>query len=112
MLLVTHALNEHQQQFLRAQGLRIHDQHFAPNNLTEALLNLLYGQFMAEQNTGQTLQQAPGWLSQLPEERFSVVNRNEALSERLRWMATVFTQSPYAIVFDESPELRWEDYQQ
>lgn len=111
LLLVTDALNESQQQFLRTQGLRIHDQHFAPNNVTEALLNLLYGQFMAEQSNGQALQQAPGWLTQLPEERFIVVNRNPALSDNLPWTTSLFKPSPYAIVFDENPELRWEDYQ-
>lgn len=111
LLLVTNTLQENQRQFLRAQHFRVYDQHFVPNNPIEALLNLLYGQFMAEQNLGETLQQAPGWLSQLPKDRFAVVNRNAALSNSLPWASLELAQTPYAIVFDDAPELNWADYQ-
>lgn len=111
LLLVTNTLQDSQRQFFRAQHFRVHDQHFVPNNPIEALLNLLYGQFMAEQNLGETLQQAPGWLSQLPKGRFAVVNRNTALNNSLPWASLALAETPYAIVFDDAPELNWADYQ-
>lgn len=111
LLLVTSTLSVSQEHFLRAQQLRLHDQHFVPNNRVEALLNLLYGQFMAQQSNGESLQQAPGWLTQLPKERFAVINRSVALNTSLPWADNTFTNAPYAIVFDDTPELNWADYQ-
>lgn len=111
LLIVTGKLNEAQIQFLRSQQLRVHDQHFSPNNRTEALLNLLYGQFMAEQADDLTLQHAPAWLSQLPSERLSIINRNNALNSSLPWAANTFVATAFSIVFDDTPELNWQDYQ-
>jgi len=111
LLLLTESLTAQQLSFLHSQQLRAHEQHFAPNNNTEALLNVLYGQFMVEQNNGQALKQAPGWLAQLPPARLSVVNRNPALNSLLPWAATALQPTPFAIVFDATPELHWQDYQ-
>lgn len=111
LLLVSRTLDDAQRQFLRSEQLRLHDQHFVPNNSTEALLNLLYGQFMAEVPQEQVLQQVPGWLTQIPTERFAVINRNTDLNSSLPWADTGLTPHPYAIVFDDNLQLNWPDYQ-
>ncbi len=111
LLIISNTLSEQQVQFLRAQHLRVHDQHFIPNNSTEALLNLLYGRFMAEQSDSQALLQIPNWLTQVPTERVSVSNLNTEMASRLPWANNSFTNTPYAIVFDESPEQHWAHYQ-
>lgn len=111
LLLLTETLSAQQLSFLHSQQLRAHEQHFAPNNSTEALLNALYGQFMAEQDHGQPLQKAPGWLAQLPANHLSVVNRNPRLNNLLPWAATTPESTPFAIVFDATPEQHWQDYQ-
>lgn len=112
LLLVTSALTPEQITFVQKQQLRSHEQHFVPNNSKEALLNLLYGQFMAEKNT-QALMQPPGWLSQLPSGRLSVSNRSTALHTLLPWLdltQSAALSASFAIVFDDTPEQHWQDY--
>lgn len=111
LILLTDALDSTQANFLREQQLRPHEPHFVPNNTPEALLNVLYGQFMAEQKNRQALQVAPGWLAQLPADRLAIVNRNASLSEMLPWAAATLSTSPFAIVFDNDPQQNWHDYQ-
>ncbi len=112
LILFSAELSARQQAFLQQQQLRVHEQHFAPNNVTEALLNVLYGQFMADDNSKNALQQPPHWLTQLPEHRVAVVNRSNALQPLLPWAKQIPSLTPYTIVFDDNPELNWPDYQE
>lgn len=111
LLLVTDTLSDEQTAFFQAHHFRAHDQHFLPNNRTEALLNLLYGQFMASPDNKLTLTQSPSWLKQLPVALFSVVNRNNTLRPLLPWINDTVQSTPFTIVFDANPEQHWSDYQ-
>ncbi|WP_445427299.1 DUF3413 domain-containing protein [Alishewanella sp. HL-SH05] len=112
LLLFSQPLTESQINFFRQQQFRLHEQHFAPNNAPEALLNVLYGQFMVEASDTEALKQRPSWLSPSHSQAFSVVNRDPKLSALLPWATESTTFTPFSMVFDADPTQNWADYQQ
>ncbi|MDX1676859.1 DUF3413 domain-containing protein [Arsukibacterium sp.] len=113
LVLVTDHIAGDTADFLRQQGLRWHEQHFAPNNTTEALLHLLYGQFLLTENSQYQLNQAPAFIEQLPANTLHIHSKWPAISARLPWLSAVTeTETAIAnIVFDNSPDVNWTDYQ-
>ncbi len=110
-LIIVNQLTQQQQQWLSASGLRQLQQHFAPRNTDEALLNLLYGKFSAHAASAGQLRSPPGWLSQMPTDLVSISAAPGTTSAQLPWL----TQRPaaqFAIIFDQQPELHWQSYQQ
>ncbi len=112
LLLVTGLLTPQQREWVQQQRFRQMEQHFAPANSSEALLNLLYGQFMNTQQSAQLLAAPPAWLKQLPDNLVSIVRRQAEFPPQLGWLTENTALSQYAIVFDKAPELRWQEYQQ
>jgi hypothetical protein len=112
LLLVTASITAEQLALLQQHGLRSHDQHFAPNNAAEALLNLLYGQFKATADAVSALQMAPAWLNSVNASDVQVVNRTPALNSLLPWANTELTSARLNIVFDADFSRYWSEYQQ
>lgn len=112
LLLVTASITTEQLTLLQQQGLRSHDQHFAPNNAAEALLNLLYGQFKATADAASALQTMPAWLNSVNTSDVQVVNRTPELNSLLPWANTALTPARLNIVFDADFSRHWSEYQQ
>ncbi|WP_333606762.1 DUF3413 domain-containing protein [Arsukibacterium sp.] len=110
LILVSEQLSPSQVTFFRQQGFRLHDQHYAPSKPQEALLNLLYGQFLLDEQSLQQLQQAPSWLQQLPASLVSIHTQSKALASELSWLMPM-PAAPFSVVFDDEPELRFANYQ-
>ncbi|MDX3773712.1 DUF3413 domain-containing protein [Chromatiaceae bacterium AAb-1] len=111
LLLVTGLLSPEQRQWFDQQRFRQMEQHFSPSNSSEALLNLLYGQFMNTQQSAQLLASPPGWLKMLPEGLVSIHRRQPEFPAQLSWLTSGAPLTSYAIVFDKAPEQHWQDYQ-
>lgn len=111
LLLVSQTLSITQQQQLTELGLRPLEQHFAPRNTQEALLNLLYGQFMYNNSASVQFNEPPGWLSQLPSGLVSISKHSNTARPELPWLDTT-TPASFAIVFDDDPQQHWQQYQQ
>lgn len=112
LLLVTASITTEQLTLLQEQGLRSHDQHFAPNNAAEALLNLLYGQFKATADAASALQTMPAWLNSVNAADIQVVNRTPEMNLLLPWANTELTPARLNIVFDADFSRYWSEYQQ
>ncbi len=110
-LIVVTDLTALQQQPLAAAGLRRLEQHFAPRDDNEALLNLLYGKFSADSHTAELLAEAPGWLHQLPPNLVSVTAAPGTVVTQLPWL-TQQAPAQFAIIFDNQPQRHWQHYQQ
>lgn len=109
LLLITDNLNAERKSGLFQEGFRELEQHFAPKNAPEALLNLLYGQYMNTTAAAESLRQPPGWL-QHPANLLTITSRNNYLTETLPWLTENAPLTDYAIVFDPSPEDVWQQY--
>lgn len=114
LVILASKLTTNTSEFMRQQGFRWHEQHFAPNNLTEALLHLLYGQFLLTENSQMQLKQPPAFIQQLPENTLSIYSQSAEIAALLPWLATVqtTTNAPINIVFDDMPSANWPAYQQ
>lgn len=112
LLLVTASITAEHLTLLQQQGLRSHDQHFAPNNAAEALLNLLYGQFKATADAAGALQMIPAWLNSVNAADIQVVNRTPELNSLLPWANTELSPARLNIVFDADFSRHWSEYQQ
>ncbi|HEY0924755.1 DUF3413 domain-containing protein [Rheinheimera pacifica] len=111
LLLVTSNFSEQLKNAVASKGLRPLEQHFAPRAVNEALLNLLYGKFMIDNQTEQQLQAEPGWLALLSTANISISRSAETEVASLPWLQTGHS-GQFAIVFDDSPEQHWAEYQQ
>lgn len=112
LLLVTSNVSEQLKTIIAGKSLRPLEQHFAPRAANEALLNLLYGKFMIDDQIGQLLLTEPGWLNQLSAAANISISRSEDTEvTQLPWLRTG-TPGQFAILFDDAPEVRWEEYQQ
>ncbi|MBV2131018.1 DUF3413 domain-containing protein [Arsukibacterium indicum] len=114
LVLITSGISGDTADFMRQQGLRWHDQHYAPNNETEALLHLLYGQFLLTDDSRHQLTQSPAFIEQLPTNTLFIGSKWSAITAKLPWLEPG-QQSAIAvtnIIFDETPEANWADYQQ
>lgn len=109
-LILVRQLTQVQQQWLSAANLKPLEQHFAPRNNEEALLNLLYGKFNANADATQQLSTAPGWLSKIPPDLVSVSVAPGSAAKLLPWL-TQQTTAQFAIIFDDNPQSNWEYYQ-
>ena len=114
LIIISATLTNQISEFMRQQGLRRHDQHFAPNNDTEALLQLLYGQFLLTDDSQQQLLQPPAFLEQLPLNTMHISSRTNAITSKLPWLAdSQWAAKPTInIIFDDAPIGNWPDYQQ
>lgn len=110
LLILTDSLSVEQQGWFRTQGFRLLEQHFAPTNQQEALLNLLYGQFVNAHNPA-LLQHAPAWLQQLPNGLISISKSDDVTISDLPWLENTAVTTHYAIVFDNAPQQHWAHYQ-
>ncbi|WP_240221643.1 DUF3413 domain-containing protein [Rheinheimera hassiensis] len=111
LLLVTSNFSEQLKNSAVSQGLRPLEQHFAPRAENEALLNLLYGKFMIDNQTEQQLLAEPGWLGQLSSANISINRSADTEVAGLPWLQNGVS-GQFAILFDDAPQLRWEEYQQ
>jgi len=113
LVLITDEISSETSDFIRQQGLRWHEQHFAPNNSTEALLHLLYGQFLLTADSQHQLNQAPAFIEQLPANTLAITSKWSAVTAQLPWLpATKQTDTAVAnIIFDHSPVANWAEYQ-
>lgn len=114
LVIISNELTSEIVQFMAKQGLRSHEQHFAPNNNTEALLQLLYGQFMLDDDSRQQLQQPPAFLQQLPSNTMHISSKSAVIESKLPWLTTSqpSTEPSVHIIFDDSPQTNWLGYQQ
>ncbi|SNY50694.1 hypothetical protein SAMN06297280_1648 [Arsukibacterium tuosuense] len=114
LVIIAAQLSPKMGQFMGKQGLRSHDQHFAPNNDTEALLQLLYGQFMLTADSKHQLLQPPAFLQQLPPNTMRIHSKSDVIKSQLPWLASnqAATGAAINIIFDDSPHTNWHDYQQ
>ena len=111
VIIVTQELKQ-PQTTLQALGVKPLEQHFAPQGVDEAVLNLLYGKFRTDGlDMLAVLQQPPGWLAHLPEGLISISRADDSLIATLPWLSTM-PSARYAIVFDNSPEQHLQRYQQ
>ena len=109
LLVISSTMTPEQETFLQQHGMRPLEQHFAPKNGNESLLNLLYGQFMYNGTDAEpALQQQPGWLSQTPDGLITI-SRHPDTTTALPWLQTT-ALGRYAIVFDDAPQQHWADY--
>ena len=111
VLIVVDQLTTRQQQWFADNGLKALEQHFAPRQQEDALLNLLYGKFKAEDSSTALLKSAPSWLTSLPAGLVSVGVASGTHITALPWLENS-TLSKFAIVFDQQPEQHWQHYQQ
>ncbi len=111
LVLVANQLTSETTRFMRQQGLRWHEQHFAPNNRPEALLNLLYGQFLLHDHSQQQLNTAPAYLQQLPANTLSISSQSAEITSLLPWLDVFNNDAAINIVFDNSPVSNWPAYQ-
>ncbi|MBZ9613568.1 DUF3413 domain-containing protein [Rheinheimera maricola] len=112
VIIVSEPLEQPQTILMQALGLKQLEQHFAPENANEALLNLLYGKFRTSSSDMLTLlAQPPGWLAQLPEGLVSIGRTENTAVSSLPWL-TVNTAASFAIVFDNNPEQHLTQYRQ
>ncbi|KKO46168.1 hydrolase [Arsukibacterium ikkense] len=111
LVLIASQLTSETTLFMRQQGLRWHEQHFAPNNRNEALLNLLYGQFLLHHNSHQQLSEPPAYLQQLPANTLSISSQSTDITSILPWLDTVHAAATLNIIFDDKPASNWPAYQ-
>lgn len=109
LLLLTNNVSAELAAQLSTFGLRPLEQHFAPVTQTEALLNLLYGKFLIEQNSAELLLAAPTWLNALPDNRLSISRAADTKLAVLPWL-TDAAPAQYSIVFDDAPQVQWQTY--
>ena len=109
LLLVTDNFSPELVKQLAAAGLRPLEQHFAPVSTDEALLNLLYGKLMIEQDADKQLQAPPSWLAQVPEGRISISRSADTEVVQLPWLNVAPLQT-HSIIFDNAPQQHWQDY--
>lgn len=111
VLVISQSLGLSQQQFLKSQQLKPIEQHYAPVKTTEALVNLLYGQFYYNQNQVISLASKPAWSTQLPANTLTINRQKSTEITALPWLTTFSTTTDFAIVFDNHFEKNWGDYQ-
>ena len=112
VIVVSAQLDTAQQAPFLAHGLKALEQHFAPQSVNEALINLLYGKFRtADTDMAALLAQPPGWLVQLPDGLVSIGRSDDTYVADLPWLSSA-APARYAIVFDNAPAQRIEQYKQ
>jgi membrane-anchored protein YejM (alkaline phosphatase superfamily) len=111
LVIIANELNIQTTEFIAKQGLRSHGKHFAPNNRHEALLNILYGQFLLHDQSQQQLTQPPAFIEQLPLNTLSISSFSAAVSAQLPWLGAANTAAAINIVFDDTPAVNWQTYQ-
>ncbi|WP_213997072.1 DUF3413 domain-containing protein [Arsukibacterium sp.] len=113
LVLITNQISNETADFMRQQGLRWHEQHFAPNNNAEALLHLLYGQFLLTADSQQQLQQSPAFIDQLPANTLSIDSKSASITAMLPWLpqGPQIEEAVATIIFDDSPVDNWTAYQ-
>tara|TARA_R110002126_G_scaffold200330_1_gene347948 strand:+ start:7894 stop:9417 length:1524 start_codon:yes stop_codon:yes gene_type:complete len=113
LVLISSNITEQSSQFMRQQGFRWHEQHFAPNNLYESLLHLLYGQFLLTEASQDQLNQPPAFIQQLPAGMMQISSESVAVSAALPWLPVVNADNGATIniIFDDSPTSNWSAYQ-
>ena len=94
---------------LSDKGLKPLEQHFAPSNVEESLLHLLYGQFSIDDTLQQRLMTPPAWLQQIDSKHINI-SQADGTQSKLPWL-TKQPLSSFAIVFDDAPLQHWAKYQ-
>ncbi|MAD76837.1 MAG: hydrolase [Rheinheimera sp.] len=111
-IIIANDISHQTMEFMRQQGLRLHQQHFAPNNKNEALLHLLYGQFFLAEDSQQQLNEPPAFIQQLPAGTLHIDSKSSSINMQLPWIdsETNANNALVNIVFDDSPQANWEEY--
>jgi uncharacterized protein len=110
LLLINQNFTTGQQQFVQTKHFKPIEQHFAPIQATEALINLLYGQFLYNNAKPTVLNTAPAWQAQLPEHKLTITRHSATTVPALPWLTVTETLPNFAIVFDDSAEQHWANY--
>lgn len=110
LLIISQKLTDAQLQFVQAKQFKPIEQHFAPRQATEALLNLLYGQFFYQNTKANVLNTAPAWLAQLPERNLTISRHSATTVSLLPWLTVTENLANFAIVFDDHAEQHWANY--
>ncbi|WNO60815.1 DUF3413 domain-containing protein [Rheinheimera sp. MMS21-TC3] len=110
LLIISRNFNAAQQQFFQAKYFKPLEQHFAPVQTTEALVNLLYGQFYYNAANSTVLKTAPAWLAQLSEQKLTIARDDSTEFLALPWLTATKNLNHYAIVFDDHADKHWANY--
>lgn len=112
VVIISALLNEQHSVVVQNLKLKALEQHFAPVQQSEALLNLIYSTFNTEQQqTLYSLKHAPGWLNQTSAQGISISRLNNTELPQLPWLA-IDNPAQFAIVFDNNPQQHINLYQQ
>ncbi|CAM3868221.1 DUF3413 domain-containing protein [Rheinheimera salexigens] len=112
LLLVSQKISADQVRFLQTKQFKAVEQHFAPVQTSEALINLLYGQFYYNTANTAVLNAAPAWLSQLSEQKLTIARHADTNVTALPWLTATANLNNYAVVFDDHAEQHWAYYAQ